>query len=314
MTKSTEEQFFEEVAAAMQTNDTRSMDILLDKGELPEPKEELELTPEPELEKELETVEEELEEEEKTPSEEPKVETTPQSTLVEDLRKQLEEAKQAEHKLKSDAGRVPSLQRKLAELDKKLADMSANPNKSKDASNPDAKPFTLKTEALDALAATDPELAKAITDSIASAYDAMQRESIERTREVTGTFMESAKDEFYAQEWNTLIAEVPNAKDVFASEEWKAWSTSQTPGVKALAESDFAADVILALRMFSGASLTPSKPADILNSKVQEAREQRLRTTTPNSGTKGPTSKPRDTEQSLFNKIYQEMLDKNVRR
>jgi hypothetical protein len=260
-------------------------------------------------------VEEEVEGELETPAtgDTPLEEVKETPDIVAALRKELEESKQAEHKLKSDAGRVPSLQRKLAELDKKLADISANPTKSKDASGEDAPPFTLKSEAMDALRSTDPELAKAIEEGIASAYGAMRQDSVERTREITSTFMESAKEEFYETEWAALTRQVPNAKDVVVSEEWKSWREQQTPGIKALADSDYASDVVMALRMFAGV-VAPQQRVVEPDSKVHDQRESRLRTVTPNSGSKSPASKPRETEQSLFNKIYQETINQSKRR
>jgi hypothetical protein len=233
-------------------------------------------------------------------------------SVVDTLKKQLEEIKTAEHKLKSDAGRIPSLQRKLAELDRKLADISANPSKTKDASGNDAPAFTLKSDAMEAFKVSDPELAKAIEDSIAAAYGAIKAETADRTREITTAFTESAKEDFYEVEWSKLVSQVPNAGAVFQTPEWKTWREQQTPGVRALADSDYSDDVVLALKMFSGMSVGPSRVE--APSKITEAREHRLRTVTPASGSKGPSPKVRHTEESLFTKIYTDMINQNKRR
>lgn len=299
-TKTVDEQFFEEAMKAIQSNDSDSMGALMSEPE--------------DLTKEVIPAEDDKELDDKTviePEVTPAIETDEPSPnkddLIAQLKAQLEEASAVTHKLKSDAGRVPALQRQLAALDTKLAEISANP---KGASDKDATTFTPSSKALDVLQETDPELAAALRESMTSVYEAMQAESANRSREITQTFIKSSRDEQLTNEWNKLVGVVPNAKEVFGSSEWHSWVEGLSPGMRGLAESDYADDVLIALRQFSGAGAAGTASP----TKVQEQRAARLTTKTPTSGAPTPMAgEPQDPEQ-LMNKLYSEMIAQQKRK
>lgn len=306
-TKSIEEQFYDEAILAVSGNDTTALNALMNDSEEDEP------TKEAPVEEVIEDTEEDTTTEEAAPAEESaNVESENPADTIATLKQQLEEAKQLEHKHKSDAGRVPGLQRKLAELDKKLAELSA-PNR---VASSEEDAALLNTDALRVLEATDPELAKAIRDSMRQVYDATTRENISRTREVTNTFMQAQHEEQLQSEMNKLLAVVPNAPDVFQSQEWHSWVDSRSPGMRGLATSDYADEVLIALREFSNSfgmpSVIASKPTI---SAPAENRSQRLKVQTPGSTRAAPSGRSQDLDEaSIFNKIYNDLLAQNKRR
>lgn len=301
-TKSVEEQFYDEAILAVSNGNADTLNALMSDEDEP--------TKEAPVEDVIKDVEDETTLEDTKETEEVDLES-PADTIT-TLRQQLEEAKQLEHKHKSDAGRVPGLQRKLAELDKKLAELSA-PNR---VASSEEDAALLNTDALKVLEATDPELAKAIRDSMRHVYDATTRENISRTREVTNTFMQAQHEEVLQSEMSKLVAVVPNAADVFQSQEWHSWVDSRSPGMRGLATSDYADEVLVALREFSNSfgmpSVAPTKPTI---SAPAENRSQRLKVQTPGSTRAAPVGRSQDLDEtSIFNKIYSDLLAQNKRR
>lgn len=308
--KSVEEQFYDEAVLAVSKNDSDTLSVLMGNGEdfEEDTKPTQEAPEEDDDAKELD-VEEGADDVSEDTSEEP--DSKDSEDAVAQLRRQLNEAKQLEHKLKSDAGRVPGLQRRLSELDKKLAELSA-PNR---AASSEEDASLLNTEALRVLEATDPELAKAIRDSMKHIYDTTTRENINRTREVTNTFMQAQQEEELRSEMDKLISVVPNAGDVFRSQEWHQWVDSRSSGMRGLATSNYADEVLIALREFSNSFGTPVSDTKPTTSAPAENRTQRLKVQTPGSTRASSTGRSQEIdENAIFNKVYSDLLAQNKRR
>lgn len=308
MTKDVEQQFYDEVAKAIHTQDSDTLNTLIEfdenkKAPETDPKQEdpVEDQGQEGLEKPVETDE---------PSDEPRSDDSAESDngeeTVESLKRQLEEARNVDHRLKSDAGRVPGLQRKLAELDKKLQEMaekSAATNENGDDASGDA----IDNEHLAIIRETDPTLAAAIEKSIAAALKSAKRSSVDAARVVTETFRQEEEEANLRHEWNVLVQEAPDAPEIFRSKEWDEWKQTISPSMRLLAESATADDVLIAIDRFNKAT---GRNQAVTPSPVQEARERKLKTRTPGSeGPSSPSSGFTDPE-AYFNKLYKDLLPK----
>lgn len=302
MAKDPNEKFFDEVASAMAKNDTEALDILMGdvEEEKPEEKEEQEVTAKEEDNSEVETdtkADKEMSAEDKTEQE-----LTPEETIAK-LTKELEESRKAQHKQKSDAGRVPGLQRKLTELDKKLqllAEKSADNTDGTDGASIDD---AFDNEHFRLIDETDPVLAKALRSTLQKAIGANRKESYEAVREVTNTFREEGEQEHIWEQFNILKGEVPDAAEIFQSKEWTAFKDTLTPRQRSLAESDYAEDVLSIMPRFDKFAGRNVNTEEV--TKVTEDRERKLRVKTPGSSAPNQIRRPDgDDPETLFNTLY----------
>lgn len=308
MSKDLNEKFFEEVATAMDKNDKEALDILM--GDVEEEEE----APKQEVAAEEDVVAKEGESKagaDAPANDEVKddEQLSPEESIVK-LKKELEEARTTQHRLSSDAGRVPGLQRKLAELDKKLqlmAERSANGTADgdlDDASLDDA----FDNEHFKLIDETDPVLAKALRSTLQKAIGKSRKESYDAVREVTNTFREEGEQEHLWNELNILKGEIPDVETVFASKEWTTFKDTLTPRQRALAESDSAEDVLSIMPRFDKYAGRDQVNKEV--DKVTEDRERKLKVKTPGSSTPNQ-SRPNnnnDDPETLFNTLYAEAL------
>ena len=193
----------------------------------------------------------------------------------------LEDNSKLHHRIKSDDGRVAAYQRGQAEADRRYKELQQETVKLKEilsreptaqSDNQTAAASAAKGKATQAtgpkrrltvddvpefkqLASTDPELAELF----------LNRENILREE------MSSLKDAVYGdleplrktsnesktnQEVNRLLSIVPNANEIFnyrspeGVNTWEDWLFRQPKGVQSLATSDYADDVVEALRLY----------------------------------------------------------------
>lgn len=257
---------FNETSKALRDNDATKLDELMEAPvepeksateEVPEEKEDKESKEKEESgeENEPESPPEEKEEKESPPEkadksvEEKKEDKKEESPEVKELREQLAKVAKENHDLKSQAGRVPSMQRRLREIDKKLEELTKK--ESSPSSQPSAKIKPKVTDLLKGVSETDPDLAKAIADAISEAVDGVAAESAAKEKETLTFFRDQNAQEYADVELNKLLQEVPNAPDIFKDKHWTAWKAEQTAGWRGLAESDTAADVVSALYKYA---------------------------------------------------------------
>ena len=312
MTKEVDEKFFDEVSRAIEKQDTEALNTLMG----PVDDEEIKKEPNQEVtaeEDEAEVTETDDSPDNKESSDEPNSreedveEDNADSEEVAKLKKELEEARTAQHRLKSDAGRVPGLQRKLAELDKRLQEMAEKSAKTtdedgdSDASLQDA----FKNEHFELIKETDPTLAAALQAILGDAFRASKKESVQAAREVTNTFREVEEEEALRTEWDKLVEVAPEAPEIFKSPEWSQYKNTLTPAQRALAESGFADDVLVAIERYNrfiGKEETVKQTAH-----VTEERERKLKTKTPGSHSVSPAKREADDPNALFHSIYEEL-------
>jgi hypothetical protein len=188
---------------------------------------------------------------EKAEEVEPKEEVKPsEPSELEKLREQVARLDKENHRLSSQAGRVPYVQRKIKEIDKKLEDLA----KASPSSHPSAEIQKKVLEKLKVVRDNDPELADAIagaiaalgeaTDGITDEVKAKEIDSLKHLRQLEVSAYQEA-------EANRILEVYPNAPEVFASNEWKKWKAEQTSAWATLANSDTADDVMFAMEKYA---------------------------------------------------------------
>lgn len=219
-------------------------------------------------------------------------------------------ALQAEvHRLKSDAGRVAYLQRKTQELERELRAKTLSRTTAPDGG--DATPNNAKVEIpkslqkrLTALKEIDPDLADTLEETITELRREQANHANAVVKEVTDFETQRADEEFLAQQYQQLVAEVPIAPQVFQSPEWKQWKESLSPARLAFAQSMYADEVKIAIQAFvqdmqaraqhtNGNVQVPGQPTTVTTSeggdptnngtteatnKVQQERERKMAT------------------------------------
>lgn len=169
---------------------------------------------------------------------------------LEKLRAQVARLDKENHRLSSQAGRVPYVQRKIKEIDKKLEDLA----KASPSSHPSAEVQKKVLEKLKVVRDNDPELADAIAGAIAAlgeATDGIGNEVKTKEIETLKNLRQLEVSAYQEEQANALLETYPNAPEVFASNEWKKWKAEQTNAWATLANSDTADDVIFALEKYA---------------------------------------------------------------
>lgn len=159
---------------------------------------------------------------------------------------ELESLRSELHRYKSDAGRVPFLNRRVQELERQLEDARRSP-----APKPDAKvelPSGVR-ERIERIREVDPETADAMEEVYKAS--AARAEEVRAAQEAEIANRRQREDEEYLhKEAERLFAIIPEAPQVFASEKWRLWKSKLPPNFRALAESNNADEVAEALRNF----------------------------------------------------------------
>lgn len=323
----TEDQIFRRMSQSIRENDFDTLDSLAVSDKEPEEDlvieaqaDEIAETPEGEDSPEAVEVQSEVKPEPATAEvkEEPSDDWT--AELPERARQELKKfeeeigrLKSVEHRYKAESGRVPYLQRKLAELEKKLQAPAVKAEDAPVASS------GLPKDLADALAQIED-----VDPVTASAFKALHREltgNIKKTEDVLGR---KEEEELLNREWQRLTDQIPDAQAVFDMPEWEEWKERQTPALKAAASSSYADDVIVAIERFARdmAALYPQQPQtqqaaepvkeapkastpDPKAVAIQEQRTRRLAATTPSSATPAATKEgePSDPD-ALFAHFY----------
>lgn len=238
----------------------------------------------------------------------------PVATDIASLREEL-------HRAKSDAGRVPHLNRRVQELERKLKDASAPALKPDDA---DELPSTLKQK-LEKLKEIDPE--------VAELFEETYRQSTAATKQLAASvrtaeeLQRQREDEAYIhQEYQKVVSAVPEAEAVFRSPEWNRWRDMLTPNHRAMADSSNANEVITALQAFKvdadkhlgGYKWAPTPaaaPQPQVSATARAAENSRANRLTSSATVKQPPARATaelDVD-ALFNEAYNKVLADNTR-
>jgi cytochrome c556 len=314
------DKLFNDVTKAMQEDDSNKLSELLaqETPEQEQPDEPELPADEPEEEVPQDDDSPTTEEEETPPTEDKSGKTPNVPDDVADLRAKLQKLEKENHSLRSQAGRVPAVQRKLAKLDKELEALRASPS-----SQTSTKVKPKVDELLKDVRATDPVLADAISNALAAAISEIEKETITKDEQTLRTLRETTAEEYREAEATRLLEMYPEAPAVFQSPQWSEWKKAQPERVRALALSDNADEVALAFELFArdlqsrypDMMPAPAATHEVDTDKARQIEETRNRQkqTQPQGGTHKTPVKgrmPMDAE-SLFLK-YSEDIRKNL--
>ena len=258
---------------------------------------------------------EEDKEEKKEP---PAAEKTDQEKLAEALAL-LDKARQENHNLRSQAGRVPHLQRQVQQIDKKLDEL-------REAASPSSRPSTKLTERITPKLAkikeADPELADVLAELLADATDGVATDLRDAETQSLQNQRKAVEQEIREAEVSRLLEMYPNAEQVFKSPSWKTWEAEQSSQIRALANSDNANDVAFAFERYAEDMI---KLHPELSKKVEqeqpnnddaariEAERLRKKQTTVVVGSPTPAGRQQkpENDEALF-KQYSEQIRKEI--
>lgn len=320
LTDAEAQKIFKEVSGAIKENDTAKLDSLLTVEETDEVETHVEVE-DPAEEPDVETPENE----ENTPQEESAEEetlteeakTTNEPDPLADMRKQLEKLSAENHSLRSQAGRVPHVQRKLKEIDEKLKELD------KLSTSPSSRPSATVTpkvmEALKGISETDPELAQTIAEAISQATDGVASQFDDRERNRLTLSREQALKDYREEQVSLLLDQYPNAPDVFKSSQWKEWKNNQSERMQSLAGSDTAEDVMFAFDKYAAdmkklyPELAEKEVAAQPNDQASKIEADRLRKKTTGATVSSPAAASKvklpDDPEALF-KLYSDKIRK----
>jgi hypothetical protein len=246
---------------------------------------------------------------------------SPEETPEDRVKRLEQERAQLEHRLRSDAGRVAALQRKVDDL------LRAQAAPAKEPSKPAQEPSVAKTK-------FDEKLAKAreLDPDLADLMEALREDAIEKanslvTNKVSQTeeiLRQREEQEVFAREKARLLEMVPQADEVFRNPAWRQWKESQPPKILALASSMDADEMYLAMQKFAAdmqrdypdlypaqpatAASTPASPAAV---KVATDRARKLAAgTPPSAGVAAKQGKGTpQTEEELFELVSKQIAE-----
>ena len=252
-----EEKLFAQMSSAIRDQEFDKIDELVtspekeDKSteEVHEPEvpdtEEVETSPE---DGETEIPADKPEEDKEEKKEPPAAEKTDQEKLAEALAL-LDKARQENHNLRSQAGRVPHLQRQVQQIDKKLEELREQ------STSPSSRPSTKLTERITPKLAkikdADPELADVLAELLADATDGVATDLRDAEAQSLQNQRKAVEQEIREAEVSRLLEMYPNAEQVFKSPSWKTWEAEQSSQIRALANSDNANDVAFAFERYA---------------------------------------------------------------
>lgn len=295
---------FNDVSKAMQEDDSNKLSELLAQET---PEEEEEEHPEEELPAD-EPEDEPVEEVEEESSEESPPEEADKDPL-EDLRAQLAAMQKENQALRSQAGRVPHVQRKLDELDKKLAQLTASPS-----SQASAKITPKVDSLLKDIDETDPVLAKALREVVATAVEGIDEEHRSREIENLKSLREQEARAYQEAEAQRLLEMYPMAPQVFQSPQWAEWKKEQPDHILKLAQSNNADAVALAFDLYAKdmqakhPELAVQAGGNDKANKVEEERQRKQRTAANLESANAPVKgKGPQNPEALFAKFSEEI-------
>lgn len=298
----TEEQLFEEMSKAIKDGDDLALNKLMKDEPLEEPAQPAEPTPPEPQPAQVEAP---------TPTAVSPAPEDWEAGLNEEVKERVkalkEERDNLDRRVKSELGRVPYLQRELANNKRELEELKRKlqePPKRVDTPAAPAPKQGKIAEKLAQLREVDPVLA--------DIFEAMQDEVINPLREDLGNEINQVKSVFASKEeealWvtekNKLLERFPQADEIFKLPLYREWKDTLTPSQRALASSIYADDVSVALEQFARyasvhhpelvAQPEPAKPAatptpSASAAKLVEDRNKKLAARPP--GSAAPTPK-----------------------
>lgn len=229
---------------------------------------------------------------------------------------ELEQLRNEVHKLRSDAGRIPFTQRRITELEREVATYRAMKAATGTTSGDAAVELDDETKAMiDELKETDPVMAKAFETLARKTAASANSKVTSAFDEFNRTNQESEDERYFSEQFANLTTQIPQAPQIFASNEWKQWKSTLSPGRRAMAESVHADEVATAIYAFAAdmqRNAPPQATPPVVTSPEDEAGKKAIqeRNRKVNSAAEVPTGAARPTEEFDEDQAYLEMYNK----
>lgn len=328
LTEQEAQRLFVDVSQALQSDDSTKLSDLLAQETPVVEEQPVEETPAEEPEEEEEEVEESTEpsDDDKEDKEDKSADEPADDKKKDDedplvaLRAEIEELRKKQQTVSSQAGRVPSIQRRLEQYDKRLAELAqATPGQTTQKVKPKIE------EALKELEETDPALAKTIATVMEQALGSVDEDSNAKEIERIKSLRDDEYADYVAEQRDILLDKYPNAVEVFASKHWKDWKAEQPKHIVELASSDSAEAVAMALDIYRRDMLEKypelnkqeeqPKEEPVVNERAKQIEEERKKNQSQSvnleSGKSPAKSKEPADPEALF-KAYSEKIRKEI--
>lgn len=268
---------------------------------------------------------------EATPDEEKDKETPPNKSETTDVNppagETIETLKAEIHRLRSDAGRVPFLQRRTAELERNLAELQRRAAVKPQSSEVDDTkavdlPKHLKDK-VDKMREIDPDNADVLEEVFKAAVLKAREDTDVQFKQVDEVRKQSEEESFVNEQYNLLVSSIPTAPTIFQTPEWATWKSRLTPAFRAMAESSYATEVAQAINAFwvdfpelkpgyTKHSNTTTQTTQV-DDPVAKARQSKLSTSVAvNQTTPAKKGEEFDVE-AMFKEAYEASLPPHLR-
>ena len=258
-------------------------------------------------------------------------ETTPPVTSTETANASTAEDEVAQlkaelHRLRSDAGRVPFLQRRTAELERNLAEVQRRAAvKPQSESGDNTKTVELPKhlrDKVDKMREIDPDNADLIEAVYASAVAKAREDTDVQFRQVDAVRKQSEEENFVNEQYSQLVGAIPSAPTIFQSPEWATWKSRLTPAFRAMAESAYASEVGQAINAFwidyprhrpTAATPTTTTTTTTTDDSVAKARQSKLSTSVAVTASQPAKNAEEFDIEAAFKEAYNSALPPNLR-
>lgn len=203
-----------------------------------------------------------------------------------------EERDAFDRKIRSELGRVPNLQREVAELKRRLQEPQPQPTPQAKEETPAPKQSKF-AEKLAQIKEIDPVLADVLEEAIREIREKevnpLREDLSNELKKHTDALTAREQDQVWNDERSKLLTAIPQAEEIFKLPLYKEWKAAQTPAMQALANSGYSDDVIAAINSFGTyvsvhhpelmqtPQATPAAPAVPANSQAAKVQEERNR-------------------------------------
>lgn len=226
--------------------------------------------------------------------------TTPTETAAEKSARELELEKELQ-KLRSDAGRVPYIQRRMAELEREVRAYKARESQTTQgkANTADVELDEETRKEIEALREIDPVMARTLERVAKAAISTAASKVDNAVTTMTQAEQEEDDYKFLMDQKAILVEKIPQADAIFATPEWREWKASLTPNQRAFAESSYATEVEQAIYAFAAAmkaqqgtvAQTTTPAAAAAPSEPSKVSEARSRKTNAAAGVSAPAAR-----------------------
>jgi hypothetical protein len=235
--------------------------------------------------------------------------------VLAEVQKLKDERAQLEHRVKSELGRVPYLQRKVEELSRQTSQPPTPPVGSTAATKTSGK----FAERLARAREVDPDLADLFEAAIEEISAPLREELTNEVHQTKQAIADKEYEELWQREKAKLLQQVPQADEVFKHPMYKQWKSEIPENLLRLSSSVYADEVVIALEQFAkyvalqspetpASPQAPVAPAPVdttASDKLAADRARKLSSGAPSTSAPAPrggTGIPEDPD-ALFNYI-----------